>query len=290
MKPTIQPTAATLGAIVTDVDLADLSDSSWRAIETAFHEFAVLIFPQQHLEPDEQVSFGVRFGEIELLTPDENLKALPLSNLKRDGSVASQEEHFSRVLKGNEEWHTDSSYMPLAARASILSARVTPREGGQTQWADMRAAYDALDAKTRERLSKLAAYHSLYFSQARMGHSVEPGTSYGFHSDGAPLRPLVKEHPKTRRKALYIGRHAHDIPGLSKEESESLLGDLLEFGCSEPRTWQHDWEPGDIAIWDNRCVLHRAQPYDYQQPRVMLHTRIAGDPATELAETAPERR
>jgi alpha-ketoglutarate-dependent taurine dioxygenase len=108
---------------------------------------------------------------------------------------------------------------------------------------------------------------------------------YGFHDQGEPLRPLVKTHPETGRRALYIGRHAHDIPGLTGEESAQLLDRLLDFACQPPRTVLHAWQPGDIAIWDNRALLHRARPYPRNEPRVMVHARVAGDPATESAET-----
>ena len=175
--------------------------------------------------------------------------------------------------------------MPLAAKASVLSAQVVPAADGETEWADMRAAYDALDEATRRRIAGLSAHHSLYHSQAQIGHVVQTGAGYGFHTKGAPLRPLVKIHPVTGRPALFIGRHAHAIPGLDEAESEKLLSDLVDFACRPPRTYAHRWQPGDVVIWDNRCVLHRARPYDYRQPRVMRHTRVAGDPATELAPT-----
>ncbi|MEE2776487.1 MAG: TauD/TfdA family dioxygenase [Acidobacteriota bacterium] len=281
MEPTITPLDATLGAIVTDVDLATLGDETWSVLEDAFHEHGVLIFPGQDLSGEEQVAFGARFGEIEQLAP--GAKIVPISNQNQDGSVAQADEHRSRVLRGNEGWHTDSSYMPLAAKASVISAQTVPSAGGQTEWADMRAAYDELDEATKEQIADLAAYHSLYYSQAKIGHEVEPGAGYGFHNEEAPLRPLVKAHPATGRKALFIGRHAYGIPGLAQDESEKLLADLMSFACQAPRTYRHGWVPGDIVIWDNRCVLHRACPYDYSEPRVMRHTRIAGDPATEKA-------
>jgi len=173
--------------------------------------------------------------------------------------------------------------MPLAAKASVLAAKVVPSTGGQTEWADMRAAYDELDQEMKEKIADLSAYHSLYYSQAKIGHDVEQGAGYGFHREDPPLRPLVKVHPATGRKALYIGRHAYGIPGLEESDSERLLDDLLTFACRPPRTFMHDWEPGDIVVWDNRCVLHRARPYDYSKARVMRHTRIAGDPKTETA-------
>jgi len=188
-----------------------------------------------------------------------------------------------QIMRGNEGWHTDSSYMPLAAKASVLSAHTVPASGGQTEWADMRAAYDALDDATRERIANLTASPPLKRSQARIGHTDASTSYYGFHDGDPPLRPLVKVHPVTGRPALYIGRHAYGIPGIDPLESEKLLDELLEAACRTPRVYEHAWQPGDVAIWDNRCLLHRARPYDHSEARTMRHTRIAGDPATEQA-------
>jgi alpha-ketoglutarate-dependent taurine dioxygenase len=290
MGPRVTRIDATLGAVVAELSLARMDDATWKAVERAFHDHAVLVFPGQHLTEEEQIAFASRFGDIELLAPDPAQKAVPISNQKPDGTVMRPEEHRFKSLRGNEGWHTDSSYMPLAAKASVLSAQVVPSAAGETEWADMRAAYDALDDATRRRIAGLSAHHSLYHSQARIGHLVETGAGYGFHTKGAPLRPLVKVHPVTGRPSLFIGRHAYGIPGLDEAESEKLLSELVDFAYRPPRTYAHRWQPGDVVIWDNRCVLHRARPYDYREPRVMRHTRVAGDPATELAPTAPDAR
>lgn len=281
MTLTVTPTEATLGAIVTGVKLANVDTAEWADIERAFHTHAVLIFPAQHLNDATQIGFGRRFGAIEQLVADREI--VPISNKRADGTLMQDDEPGMQLMRGNEGWHTDSSYMPLAAKASVLSARVVPSAGGQTEWADMRAAYDALDEKTKERIATLSAYHSLYYSQGRIGHQAERGSSYGFHTEEPPLRPLVKVHPVTGRKSLFIGRHAYGVPGLAPEESEKLLDSLVTFACQAPRTYSHAWQPGDVVVWDNRCVLHRARPFNHSEPRVMKHTRVAGEPASELA-------
>ena len=283
MTLSIEPTGATLGAIVTGIHLGSLDGDTWPLIERAFHDHGVLIFPGQHLAPDEQYAFAGRFGDIEQLIENKNLKVVPFSNRRADGMPVYAEGHGARILKGNEEWHTDSSYMPLSAKASILSAVNVVPGAAQTEWADMRAAYDALDEETKSRISGLCAYHSLFYSQRRTGHEPEVGVGYGFYAGDKPLRSLVKVHPVTGRPALYIGRHAYGIPGLAEWESERLLQSLAEFACRPPRTYLHEWRVGDTAIWDNRRVMHRARPCDPQLPRVLVHTRVAGDPATELA-------
>ena len=275
----VTPTDATLGAIITGVDLASLNERAWRAVEDAFHERAVLIFPAQHLSAEAQVAFGARFGRVEQLVP--GMEIVPISNQRKDGSLLADSEHQMQVLIGNEGWHTDSSYMPISAKASILSAHVLPSAGGETEWADMRAAYQALDDPMQARIEGLAAYHSLFHSQAKIGHRAKVGAGYGFYEGEPPLRPLIKTHPVTGQPALYIGRHAYGIPGLSEQASEHLLTDLVNFACQPPRTLQHRWSVGDVVIWDNRCVLHRARPYDHRQARVMQHTRIQGESETE---------
>jgi alpha-ketoglutarate-dependent taurine dioxygenase len=173
---------ATLGAVVTGLDLSRMDAPTWKTVEQAFHDHAVLVFPAQGLTPEAQVAFANRFGDIELLAPDPEQKAVAISNQKPDGSVMGADEHRFKSLRGNEGWHTDSSYMPLAAKASVLSAQVVPSAGGETEWADMRAAYDALDEATRRRIAALSAHHSLYQSQARIGHMVQTGAGYGYHT------------------------------------------------------------------------------------------------------------
>lgn len=274
----VQRCDATLGALVTDLALAAIDDPTWESIEAAFHEHALLIFPGQHLSSAEQRAFGRRFGALERDLVGEK-GVVVISNREKAGAIRSPEDEVMHVLRGNEGWHTDSSYMPVSAKASLLSAHVVPATGGQTEWADMRAAYDVLSHEMKTRIDGLCARHSIRYSQARAGLQGEAG--YGTDVTDPPLRPLVKRHPVTGRPSLFIGRHAHAIPGLAPSESEALLDELLAAACVRPRVHRHTWEPGDIAVWDNRCVLHRALPYDYTQPRVMKHTRIAGDPATE---------
>lgn len=275
----INPINATLGATVTGVDLNALTDDQWRSVEEAWYQYAVLVFPGQHIEETAQVALGERIGNLERLVSDH--KAVPISNRRADGKAVDEDSDHFQILKGNEGWHTDSTYMPVSARASILSAQVVPAEGGETEWADMRAAFDALDQSTQERIRDMAAYHSLFYSQAKVGHKPQKGASYGLDDQNIPLRPLVKIHPVTGCPTLFIGRHAHGIPGLSDAESESLLEELTAFACQSPRVFAHKWQSGDVVMWDNRCVLHRARPYDYSQPRIMRHVRVAGDPISE---------
>ncbi len=278
----IKPLNATFGAVATGLKLAALDDTTLRDLYAAWLQYALLIFPGQHLSREEQIAFARRFGPLEF-------ELAPISNVRSDGTlILDPENDILKVLKGNMGWHCDSTYMPVQAKGAVFSARVTPRSGGATGWADMRAAYDALPDDLRAKVEKLSAYHSLYYSQAKLGHFPRPGSAYsgyGFHDGPVPLRPLVKIHPETGRKSLLIGRHAHNIPGMDEVESERFLQELVDFSCRPPRVYYHDWSPGDVVVWDNRCLLHRASPWDMNEPRVMWHSRIAGDPASESALT-----
>ena len=246
----------------------------------------MLIFPGQHLAPTSQEDFARRFGDIEILV--EGKRSIAISNRGEHGQPIKEDSVFMQLLRGNEGWHTDSSYMRVAAKASVLSARTIAPAGGETEWADMRAAYQALDPGLRERISTLAAHHSIAYSQARAGHALPSKTGeyvggYGFEGGPPPLRPLVKVHPETGRPSLLIGRHAHAIPGLDPAESERLLDELVDFACQPPRVYRHAWTPGDAVVWDNRCLLHRGMPWDMREARVMYHARVKGDAASEGA-------
>ncbi len=270
------------GAVVTEVELRGLDDERFEMLRSALAEHGFLVFPGQFLNEEENCEFGARFGPLEF-------GAMQMANLEKqgDGSLSDVFDVDSQRMRtnvGNEAWHTDSTYHPISSKCAMLAAVVVPAEGGETDLADARAGYAALDEKTRARIEGLSAYHSTQFSQANdLGDfpAVEENSIY--HGE-AYLRPLVKVHPETGVKNLFIGRHAFGIPGLSRIESRELLRSLLDVVVSdESRVYRHRWQPGDLLVWDNRALLHRAVPYDYRQPRFLIATRIQGDTETELA-------
>ena len=270
------------GAVVTGVELAKLNDDAFSLIQVALLKFGFLLFPTQFLSDQENIEFGQRFGELEF-------GASPMSNQEKlaeghYGKIFSIESQRMRTNVGNETWHTDSTYKPISSKCAMLSAVSVPTEGGATELADMRAGYAALDQAMRDRIENLSAYHSTQYSQANDLGDFPPQDSDGVYHGEAYLRPLVKVHPETGIKNLFVGRHAFGIPGLTRIESRQLLKELLEFVVSEPsRVFRHKWQPGDTLLWDNRALLHRARSYDYSSPRVLTGTRVAGDPKTELA-------
>ena len=280
----IEPVDATFGAVVTGFRIPEIDDDTFQALHAAWLKYALLIFPGQHLTRAEQIAFAKRFGPLEF-------EMTAISNVKEDGTLRLEKDNDDRmkILKGNMSWHCDSTYMPVQAKGAVFCAEEVPTIGGHTGFADMRAAYDALDDATKARIKGLSAYHSLHYSQSKLGHDSSKQkadgeySGYGFHNGPVPRRQLVKVHPETGRRSLLIGRHAHNIPGMDKAESERFLEGLVEFACQPPRIHHHDWRPGDVVVWDNRCLLHQATPWDMSQPRVMWHSRIAGDPVSEAA-------
>jgi alpha-ketoglutarate-dependent taurine dioxygenase len=279
---TVTPTESTLGAVVTGADLGRLDDRTWRQIEAAFHEFALLVFPGQCLSNDEQVAFGRRFGEIEQSIELPSKGIIEVAARAGDGSwITNPSDSVIRALTGAQEWHTDSSCRPVSSKASLLSADVVPRRGGETEFADLRAAYDALSPEEKARFDSLTATHIYGYWLTKLDSAA-----HGSPEVSAQVRAehdLVKLHPVTKRRALFIDRHVAAIRGMDDESAQALASGLLTFACRPPRVLCHRWRVGDIAVWDNRCVLHRARGWDWREARVMRHTRIAGDPVTEAA-------
>jgi alpha-ketoglutarate-dependent taurine dioxygenase len=276
----VEPLDATFGAVVHDVLLASASDATIAELTELWLEYALLVFPGQYMSQLEQDGFARRFGDLEFT-------ASVLTNIEADGTLRPTDHTLSKSLRANQRWHHDSTYMPVQAKGAVFSAEIVPHEGGETGFADMRAAYDALDDATRDRIGNLAAFHSRRYSMDRADLHVSEENAeryqvYGYAVDlEPPLRPLVKVHPATGRRNLLIGQHAHAIPGLTADESEALLDRLNDEACAAPRIYYHTWTKGDAVLWDNRRLMHRATPHDPGQPRRMWHTRIAGDPATE---------
>ena len=270
------------GARVSDITLKEITEKEMQQLYKLWLKHALLIFPAQNLTNEEQVVFAKRFGNLEF-------DLSPISNVRTDGTVRDpNDDDIVKSLRGNMEWHHDSTYMPIQAKGAVFTAHVVPRKGGETGWADCRASYAALDQDMKDKIDELSAYHSYEFSQKdRYGHKskdISEFNSYGFDIDPKPLRPLVKTHPETGTKCLTIGRHIHRIPGMTDSEAQKLAKDLEEF-TTENQFWtyHHSWEVGDAVIWDNRCLMHQASPWDLTEPRTMYHSRIEGNAITEAA-------
>lgn len=278
----VEPLDRSFGAKVYDLSLPDLEEEEVRSIYDLWLEYALLIFPQQHLTNDQQINFAKNFGALEF-------DLSPISNVRNDGSIRdANDDDIVKSLRGNMEWHHDSTYMPIQAKGAVFTAHKVPSKGGETGWADMRSAYEGLSHKMKEKIDNLSAYHSYEWSQKeRFGHkdpTVSEFNSYGFDIDPKPLRPLVKTHAETGQKCLTIGRHINKIPGMTDQEAQNLARELEEYACSNQNwVYHHCWEVGDAVIWDNRCLMHQASMWDLSEGRIMYHSRIEGDPISEAA-------
>ncbi|MEM9033551.1 MAG: TauD/TfdA family dioxygenase [Actinomycetota bacterium] len=279
----VQRLDATFGAEVHGLDLRSVDRPTALVLRDMWVEHGLLVFPDQGLDRDEQDRLARHFGELEF-------EAAPITNVRADGSVrTSFDDDVVKSIRGNEGWHHDSTYMPVQARGAVVSAELVPTSGGSTGFADMRHAYAALDDEDRATLEAHTAAHSLYWSMQRAGYLPTPRDDgsyamYGYHDLETPRRPLVKVHPDTGEANLNIGRHAHAVDGMVDDESLALL-DRINAGAvaDDRRVHFHEWNVGDVVIWDNRRLMHRATPFDLNEPRRIWHTRIAGDPSTEAA-------
>ena len=278
----VEPLNRSFGAKVYDLSLPNLNEEEVRSIYDLWLEYALLIFPQQHLTNAQQIKFAKNFGALEF-------DLSPISNVRNDGSIRdANDDDIVKSLRGNMEWHHDSTYMPIQAKGAVFTAHKVPSKGGETGWADMRSAYEGLSQTMKDKIDNLSAYHSYEWSQKeRFGHkdpTVSEFNSYGFDIDPKPLRPLVKTHAETGKKCLTIGRHINKIPGMTDQEAQNLARELEEYACSNQElVYHHAWEVGDAVIWDNRCLMHQASMWDLSEGRIMYHSRIEGDPISEAA-------
>ena len=274
----IVPSEATLGASIYDVNLHQLDDRTGKRIIEAWHEYGVLAFPEQHLDDEAHITFSRRFGPLErlLTTAIEGTKPeiFRVANVRPDGTLDSAGGPYDTLNRGNRQWHSDSSYKRITSKASALRAHTLPSSGGETQFADMRSAYDALDTARKDWLADKLVVHDFAYSH---GKSADLMTAAERAALPPVAHPVVRIHEETGRKSLFIGRHASYIMGEDVERSRSLLRELTESACQPPRIFTHRWQVGDLVIWDNRCVLHRGRPWPTDEPRILFRTTVACD-------------
>ena len=283
---------------VSGVDLRQpLKRAEVAAIEAGMDRYAVLVFHDQPLTDAQQVAFSKNFGEIELALnsnitkPEERRLAVELadiSNLDRDSRIFARDDRRRMFNLGNQLWHSDSSFRAVPAKYSLLSARAIPQSGGNTEFADMRAAYDALDAETKAEVEDLVCEHSLIYSRGLLGFAeFEADEKAAF----APVRQrLVRSHPATGRKSLFLASHAGTIVGWPMPEARAFLRDLNEHATQRQFVYAHQWRQHDLVMWDNRQTMHRARRYrETEEVRDMRRTTIAGDgPTVAQAEVRPQ--
>lgn len=269
MGITIHPLSTDFVAEVGDVDLSRrLAGPDLDAIKQAFWKYAVLIFPDQTLSDDQHLAFARHFGPLETsigvyrtdVTPRARLELSDISNLTADGGIWAEDSRIRRYKAGNRLWHTDSSFKFAPARASLLHARAIPPVGGHTEFADARAAYDALSPEMKARIRGLVAEHSIFYSRARIGFDdwVEAELE---NLERVP-QVLVRHIDESGRRSLYLASHAGRIFGMSVQEGRALIDELLAHATQRFFVHSHRWRVGDLVMWDDRCTLHRGTVYD----------------------------
>jgi alpha-ketoglutarate-dependent 2,4-dichlorophenoxyacetate dioxygenase len=273
---------------VSGVDIGKpLSSGEVAAIEAGMDRYAVLVFRDQRITDEQQMVFSRNFGALEdarggnITKPEDKRLQTGMndvSNLGRDGQPLPRDSRARLFNLGNMLWHSDSSFRAVPAKYSLLSARVVNPTGGNTEFADMRAAYDALDAATKALIDDLVCEHSLMYSRGALGmldYSDEERAMF------RPVRQkLVRTHPVSGRTSLYLSSHAGGIVGMPAPEARILLRDLNEHATQPAFVYVHTWRLWDLVMWDNRQMMHRVRRYDEAQPRDMRRTTVAGDAQT----------
>ncbi len=290
MSITFRPINAAIGfaAEATGMDLRQpLDHDAFLPIRDGLDEYAVLVFRGQDLDEDSQIAFSRHFGALEKSIRRHRARAVnhdeisDITNVAPDGTIYPiDSEHMSYNL-GNQLWHADSSFKAIPALASLLHACEVPPEGGATEFADQRAAWDSLSADMQARIDGMVGEHSLAHSRAAMGYDADAKFLDAEKAEVPPVpQALVQTNSRTGRKALYAGSHVAGIIGLARAESDALLAALREQATQPHLQYHHHWQVGDLVIWDDRATLHRGRPWDNSFRRVMRRTTVAGDGPT----------
>lgn len=269
MAITVSPMTPELGAEIGDVDLSrPLDPATVEEIKQAFWQYGVLIFPEQRLSQDQHLDFARHIGPLETsiaaYRTDTKLRIrhdiADISNLDAQNRIWGKDSRLRMFQLGNRLWHTDSSFKHLPARASLLYALAIPPIGGHTEFADQRAAYDALSPEMKQRLEGLVAEHSIFHSRARLGFTdfLEE------ERQNMPPVPqmLIRTIPETGRKTLYVASHAGRIFGMPDAEGKALIDQLIAHATQRQFVYTHRWRVGDLVMWDDRCTMHRGTAFD----------------------------
>jgi len=297
MTLTITPIGQAFVGEVTGLACGDpLTPAQVVAIEAGMDQFAVLVYPGQHLSDEQQMAFTLHFGELEgkgqgrgrtsshihFRTDDQARRLRPgigdFSNIDNEGKPLPADSRAHMFKLADQLWHSDSSFRPIPAKYSLLSAHAVPSWGANTEFADMRAAYDALEERTKAEVEDLVCLHSQIYSREVVGFEE---MSEAERAEFKPVRQrLVRTHPVTGRKSLFLSSHAGRIEGWSIPDARMFLRDLAEHATQRQFVYSHQWSVGDMVVWDNRVAMHRGRRFDPTEPRDVRQTRLAGDVVT----------
>ena len=286
MTLTVTPITPDFAAEISGVDLREpLDTATVTAIDTAINKAGVLIFHDQFIDDRQQQAFSRNFGELETTVKAYrrdyvgrlDAHIADISNLDEQNRILPTNDRRRLNALGNRLWHSDSSFKRIPARFSLLSARTIPDEGGDTQFADMRAAWDTLPETMQHRIENMICEHTQLFSRAKIGFTDWAPEEI---EKMAPVpQVLVRTHPGSGRKSLFLSSHAGRIRGMEEPEARLLLMDLIEHATQPRFVHTHTWRRGDLVMWDNRCTMHRAREYDETKVRDLHRTTVSnGEP------------
>ena len=284
MTMDIRPLTPGFAAAVSGIDLTGpLSQAEAAALDTGMDQYAVLIYHGQIITDEQQKAFSLNFGPLETTAggnvthaKDQRLGAFmaDVSNLDTNHQPLARDDRRRMFNLGNQLWHSDSSFRAIPAKYSILSGRITVDQGGQTQFADMRAAYDALDTAAQAEIEDLICEHSLLYSRGTLGFTALSEAEKAMFT---PVRQrLVRVHPVTGRKSLFLSSHIGTIIGWPVPEARAFLRDLTEHAVQSRFIYKHVWKQYDMLMWDNRSTMHRVTRFDETRVRDMRRTTVAG--------------
>jgi len=274
----LRPLTPHLGAELSGIELsADMDEALFRVVYQAFLRHQVLVFPPRDLPPGDQVAFARRFGEVQVHVMNQyHADGYPelyrLSNLDRNGKPSGHHPD-----KGTLAWHTDGSWQRVTGQATIIYGEVMPESGGETHFCDMYGAYERLSSSWKRRIDGLRAVHNLDFSRNRR-HGEDPLTEAQRLAKPPVDHPIVRTHPETGRKCLFLGDHAEYVQDMPYGEGRALIEELNALAVHADLTYEHHWKARELLVWDNRCVMHRATPYDAaNEGRVIRRCTVLGE-------------
>ncbi len=274
----ILPLGAGFGAEMRGVTLADVvaDDAAYAAVRTAFEEHSVLVFRDQEVTEEVQLAFSRRFGPPEVTkvgSQGTGSHFVILSTIGADGKVVPPDHRLSLRNKANQLWHTDSSFKRVPALTSILSARIIPANGGETEYVSTRLAFERLDPGLRNRLQNSFAWHDYAHSRGQIAPDLASA------EERAALPPqcwrMVWNNPVNGRGAIYLASHAYGVEGMEKAAGEKLIDELMALATAPGTSYLHQWRKGDVVMWDNRATMHRGRPWPAHEARLMVRTTIS---------------
>jgi len=289
----ITPLGPGFGAELRGVTLADVaaSDDAYNEVRAAFEQHSVLVFRDQDTDNDAQLAFTRRFGEPEVVpvgTSGMGGYFITLSNFGKDGKVVPPDHRYALRNKANQLWHTDSSFKTVPALASILSARIVPAHGGETEFASMRLAFERFEPALQRRLEQSFAWHHYAHSKSKIAKDLASQAE----RDAFPpvCWRMVWRNPANKRGALYLASHACGVEGMDQAAGLAWIDELTERATAPGTTYQHSWKTGDVVMWDNRATMHRGRPWPAEEPRLMVRTTVSAGSADGVDTMRPPKQ